>query len=131
MTRGLNKVMLIGNLGRDPDLRYTPSGQAVASFSLASSRNWVTSDGTRRDATEWFDIVAWGPLAEICKQHLVKGSRVYIEGRLKTRNWTDSDGQRHSQIEVVANEMIMLDNRGSARPKQRSPEDRGAGGESA
>jgi len=114
MTRGLNKVMLIGNLGRDPELRYTPSGRPVVSFSLAATRNWVTADGTRREATEWFDIVAWGGLAEICQQHLVKGSRVYIEGRLKTREWADRDGQRHSRVEVVANEMIMLDNRGSA-----------------
>lgn len=113
MTRGLNKVMLIGNLGRDPDLRYTPSGRPVVTFSLASSRNWVTADGTRRDATEWFDIVAWGRLAEICKQYLAKGSRVYVEGRLKTHEWSDKHGQRQSRVEVVANEMIMLDTRSS------------------
>ena len=115
MTRGLNKVMLIGNLGRDPELRYTPSGRPVVTFSLASSRNWVTADGTRRDSTEWFDIVAWGRLAEICKQYLVKGSRVYVEGRLKTREWADKNGQRQSRVEVVANEMIMLDPRSSGQ----------------
>lgn len=125
MTRGLNKVMLIGNLGRDPELRYTPSGRPVVSFSLASTRNWVTADGARREATEWFDIVAWGGLAEICQQHLVKGSRVYIEGRLKTREWADKDGQKHWRVEVVANEMIMLDNRGSALSNETDREQNG------
>jgi single-strand DNA-binding protein len=111
MGRGLNKVMLIGNLGRDPEMRYTPSGKPVTSFSLASSRSWVSSDGQRREETEWFNVVAWGNLAEICNQHLARGQQVYIEGRLQTRSWEDSNGQRHFRTEVVANEMIILGRR--------------------
>lgn len=111
MGRGLNKVMLIGNLGRDPEMRYTPSGKPVTSFSLASSRSWVSSDGERREETEWFNVVAWGNLAEICNQHLARGQQVYIEGRLQTRSWEDNNGQRHFRTEVVANEMIILGNR--------------------
>lgn len=111
MGRGLNKVMLIGNLGRDPEMRYTPSGKPVTSFSLASSRTWVSSDGERREETEWFNVVAWGNLAEICNQHLGRGQQVYVEGRLQTRSWEDNNGQRHFRTEVVANEMIILGNR--------------------
>jgi single-strand DNA-binding protein len=111
MGRGLNKVMLIGNLGRDPEMRYTPSGKPVTSFSLASSRSWVSSDGERREETEWFNVVAWGNLAEICNQHLARGQQVYIEGRLQTRSWEDDNGQRHFRTEVVANEMIILGHR--------------------
>jgi len=111
MGRGLNKVMLIGNLGRDPEMRYTPSGKPVTSFSLASSRSWVSSDGERREETEWFNVVAWGNLAEICNQHLARGQQVYIEGRLQTRSWEDGNGQRHFRTEVVANEMIILGKR--------------------
>ena len=113
MSRGLNKVMIIGRLGRDPEMRYTPSGRPVTTFSVATSRSWNTSDGERRSETEWFNIVAWGSLAEICNQYLVKGQQVYIEGRLQTRNWEDSDGNKHSSVEVVANEMIMLGDRRS------------------
>ena len=111
MGRGLNKVMIIGNLGRDPEMRYTPSGKPVTSFSLASSRSWVSSDGERREETEWFNVVAWGNLAEICNQHLNKGQQVYIEGRLQTRSWEDDNGQRHFRTEVVANEMVILGSR--------------------
>jgi single-strand DNA-binding protein len=111
MGRGLNKVMIIGNLGRDPEMRYTPSGKPVTSFSLASSRSWVSSDGERREETEWFNVVAWGNLAEICNQHLSKRQQVYIEGRLQTRSWEDGNGQRHFRTEVVANEMIILGSR--------------------
>jgi single-strand DNA-binding protein len=111
MSRGLNKVMIIGNLGRDPEMRYTPSGRPVTSFSVASSRTWNTSDGERHTETEWFNVVAWGNLAEICKQYLTKGQRVYVEGRLQTRRWEDAQGNKHSATEIVANEMIMLDER--------------------
>ncbi len=111
MSRGLNKVMLIGRLGRDPEMRYTPSGRPVTSFSLATSRTWNTSDGERRTETEWFNIVAWGSLAEICKNFLTKGQQVYIEGRLQTRHWDDAEGNKHSAVEVVANEMIILGDR--------------------
>jgi len=111
MGRGLNKVMLIGNLGRDPEMRYTPSGRAVTAFSLACRRSWVTSAGERREATEWFNVVSWGNLAEICNQYLRKSSKVYVEGRLQTRRWENAEGQTCYRTEVVANEMIMLDSR--------------------
>ncbi len=108
MSRGLNKVMLIGHLGRDPEMRYTPSGRPVTTFSLATSRSWNTSDGQRRTATEWFNIVAWGNLAEICKKYLHKGQQVYIEGRLQTRKWQDKEGNRRTTVEVVAYDMVIL-----------------------
>ena len=111
MSRGLNKVMVIGHLGRDPEMRYTPSGRPVTTFTVAVSRSWNTADGERRSETEWFNIVAWGSLAEICKQHLTKGQVVYIEGRLQTRHWDDNEGNKHTSVEVVANEMIMLSER--------------------
>ena len=109
--RGLNKVMIIGRLGRDPEMRYTPSGRPVTTFSVATSRTWNTAEGERRTETEWFNVVAWGSLAEICKQYLTKGSQVYIEGRLQTRHWEDNEGVKHTSIEVIANEMIMLGER--------------------
>jgi len=111
MSRGLNKVMVIGHLGRDPEMRYTPSGRPVTTFTVAVSRTWNTADGERRSETEWFNIVAWGNLAEICKQYLHKGQQVYIEGRLQTRQWEDKEGQKHKNVEVVANEMMMLGDR--------------------
>ena len=114
MRRGLNKVMLIGNLGRDPEMRFTPSGKPVTSFSLATNRNWVSADGERHDETEWFNVVAWGNLAEICNQHLSKGQKAYVEGRLQTRSWEDENGQKHFRTEVVANEMVIL----TGRPEQ-------------
>lgn len=100
--------MIIGNMGRDPEMRYTPSGKPVTSFSLASSRSWVTPDGERREETEWFNVVAWGGLAEICNQKLFKSQQVYIEGRLQTRSWEDESGQRHFRTEIVASDMIIL-----------------------
>jgi len=111
MTRGLNKVLLIGRLGQDPEMRYTPSGRPVTSFSLSTSRSWTSADGERREETEWFNIVAWGNLAEICSQHLGKGQQVYIEGRLQTRGWEDDTGKKHFRTEVVASEMIILGGR--------------------
>lgn len=111
MSRGLNKVMIIGHLGRDPEMRYTPSGRPVTTFSVATSRSWNTSDGERRSETEWFNVVAWGSLAEICKQYLNKGQQVYIEGRLQTRRWEDDEGNRRTTVEVVAKEMVMLGER--------------------
>jgi single-strand DNA-binding protein len=109
MARGLNKVMIIGNLGRDPEMRYTPNGTPVTSFSVAVGRSWTTPDGERKEATEWFNVVAWRELAEICNQYLRKGGRVYIEGSLQTRSWEDQNGQRHFRTELVADQMIMLD----------------------
>ncbi len=114
MSRGLNKVMIIGNLGRDPEMRYTPSGRPVTTFSVATSRNWNSNDGEKHTETEWFNIVTWGALAEICKQHLTKGQQVYIEGRLQTRRWDDTDNVKHTSVEIVANEMMILGNRRDA-----------------
>jgi single-strand DNA-binding protein len=111
MTRGLNKVMIIGRVGRDPEMRYTPSGRPVTTFSVGTSRSWNTSDGERRTETEWFNVVSWSNLAEICKQYLSKDQLVYIEGRLQTRSWEDQDGNKRSATEIVASEMIMLDER--------------------
>lgn len=111
MARGLNKVMIIGHLGRDPEMRYTPSGRPVTSFSVATSRSWTSAEGERREETEWFNVVAWGNLAEICNQHLSKGQQVYVEGRLQTRGWEDETGKKHFRTELVANEMIILGDR--------------------
>ena len=111
MARGLNKVMLIGNLGRDPEMRYTPNGKPVTAFSVAVNRSWTTAEGERREDTEWFNVVAWGELAERSNKFLRKGDRVYIEGRLQTRSWEGADGQKHSRTEVVVNELLMLDGR--------------------
>jgi single-strand DNA-binding protein len=111
MGRGLNKVIIIGYVGRDPEMRYTPSGRPVTSFSVATSRTWVSAEGERREETEWFNVVAWGNLAEICKAHLTKSQQVYVEGRLQTRGWEDESGKKHFRTELVANEMILLGDR--------------------
>lgn len=111
MSRSLNKVMVIGRLGRDPEMRYTPSGRPVTTFSVGTSRVWNTAEGEKKSETEWFNVVAWSNLAEICKQYLTKGQLVYVEGRLQTRHWEDSEGNKHNTVEIVANEMIMLDDR--------------------
>ena len=108
MNRGLNKVMIIGNLGHDPEMRYTPSGRPVTTFSVAASRSWNTADGERHTDTEWFNVVTWGNLAEICKQYLTKGQQVYVEGRLQTRSWEDKDGQKRYTTELVANQVTSL-----------------------
>ncbi len=124
MSRGLNKVMIIGNLGRDPEMRYTPSGRPVTTFSVAVSRSWKSSNGEHRSETEWFKIVAWGKLAEICKEYLNKGQQVYIEGRLQTREWEDKEGQQRTTVEVVANEMTMLgDRREKSQNDENPPQD--------
>ncbi len=111
MARGLNKVMIIGHLGRDPEMRYTPNGRPVTSFSVATTRTWTSAEGERREETEWFNVVAWGNLAEICKARLAKNQQVYVEGRLQTRGWEDEDGKKHFRTELVANEMILLGDR--------------------
>ncbi len=112
--RGLNRVQIIGNLGRDPEMRYTPNGKPVTSFTVAVTRTWVRPEGERAEKTEWFNIVAWDRLAEICSQYLTKGSHVYVEGRLETRSWEAEDVQKHYRTEIIANEMIILDRRGRA-----------------
>jgi len=115
MARSLNKVMLIGNLGRDPEVRYTPSGVAVATFTIATNESWRDQDGNTQERTEWHNIVAWRKLAEICGEWLKKGKKVYIEGRLQTRSYDDKNtGTKRYMTEIVADNMIMLDSRGSA-----------------
>lgn len=109
MTRGLNKVMIIGHLGRDPEMRFTSGGRPVASFSVATTRGWTNNEGTRQEETEWFHVVTWGGLAELCKKRLHKGSQVYVEGRLQTRRWEGPDGEHHYRTELVAQELIFLD----------------------
>lgn len=110
---GLNKVMIIGHLGRDPEMRYTPSGSPVTSFSVAVSRNWKSRDGEAREETEWFNVNCWDKLAEIANQYLTKGKQVYIEGRLRTHSWDDkTTGEKKYRTEVVATDMTMLGSRG-------------------
>lgn len=112
MAKDLNKVMLTGHLGADPEMRYTPQGSAVTTFRVASGRTWKSSDGQQHDDTEWFRIVSWDKLAEICNQYLTKGTRVYVEGRLQTRKWTGQDGQERYTTEVIAQDMIILSPKG-------------------
>jgi single-strand DNA-binding protein len=107
----LNKVMLIGRLGKDPEVRYTPDGSAVANFSLATSETWNDKSGTKQERTEWHNIVAWGKLADLAKRYLSKGRQVYIEGRIRTREWDDKDGNKRRTTEVMANQMVLLGSR--------------------
>ncbi len=114
MARGINKVILIGNLGRDPEIRYTPSGNAVANVAIATSESWKDrNSGERQERTEWHRVVFFSRLAEIVEQYLKKGSKVYVEGRLQTRSW-EQDGVKRYSTEIVANDMQMLDSRGEA-----------------
>ena len=116
MARSLNRVQLIGNLTRDPELRYTPNGNAVCSFSIATNRNWKTDTGEKREEVDFHRIVAWNKLAELCSQFLVKGRKTYVEGRLSTRTWTGQDGTQKTTTEVVIDDMILLDSKGGASP---------------
>lgn len=111
MARSLNKVTLIGNLTRDPDLRYTPAGTAVCTIGLATNRQWVTESGEKKEDAEFHRLVAWNKLAEICSQLLKKGRKIYVEGRLQTRNWTAQDGGARTTTEIVISDMIILDSR--------------------
>ncbi len=109
--RSLNKCLLIGNLTRDPEMRYTPQGTAVCTFGLATNRTWVTDQGDKKEETEFHRIVAWNKLAELCSQLLFKGRRIYVEGRLQTRQWTGQDGQSRQATEIVIEDMIVLDSK--------------------
>lgn len=111
---GINKVILIGNLGKDPELRYTPGGQAVATFSLATTERWNDKNGQRQDRTEWHNIVVWGKLAELVNQYLKKGRSAYVEGRITTRSWDDRDGVKKYRTEIVANQVQFLGNSNSS-----------------
>jgi single-strand DNA-binding protein len=108
----VNKVILIGNLGRDPELRYTQNGQAVANFTLATNERFSTKDGDKQERTEWHRIVAWGRTGELCAQYLSKGRSVYLEGRLQTREWEDKEGQKRKTTEIVATTVQFLGGRG-------------------
>jgi single-strand DNA-binding protein len=110
--RGVNKVILVGNLGRDPEIRYTRDGTAVANLNLATTETWNDANGQRQERTEWHRVVAWGKLAEIAKEYLGKGRQVYIEGRLQTRSWDDKEGNKRYTTEIKADQMVMLGGRG-------------------
>jgi len=122
---GINKVMLIGRLGRDPELRYTQNGQAVANFTLATSERWTNKSGERGERTEWHRIVVWGRLAEICGEYLSKGRQIFIEGRLQTREWEDREGKKRYTTEIVANEMQMLGSRSESGAADSPPAEEG------
>lgn len=112
--RGVNKVILIGNLGKDPELRYSPSGQAVAKFSLATGSRWKDKEGQWQDRTDWHNIVAFGKTAEICNEYLKKGRQVFIEGRIQTRSYDDRDGNKKWITEIITQSMQMLGRKGEA-----------------
>ncbi|MBN2289584.1 MAG: single-stranded DNA-binding protein [Candidatus Glassbacteria bacterium] len=126
----VNKAILIGNLGGDPELRYTSNNMPVVNFTVATNESWVNKEGVREERTEWHRVIAWGRLAEICNEKLHKGSQVYVEGRIQTRSWEDQSGQKRFVTEIVANEMVILGGRsgegtsqaaGGERKKQASP----------
>ena len=134
---GVNKVILIGNLGGDPEVRYTPSGAAVVNVNLATNESWTDRSGERQERTEWHRLVLWSKLAEIAGQYLSKGSKVFVEGRLQTRSWDDQSGQKRYTTEVVVNDLQMLDGRGeggapggppASGPPPGGPAEGGAGG---
>jgi len=124
----VNKVILVGNVGRDPELRYTQSGQPVASFSIATNERFKDRDGNWKDRTEWHRIVAWARLAEICGEYLKKGSPVYIEGRIQTRDWEDKEGNKRQTTEIVALSMQMLGRRGEGGGGGSMGDDQSSGG---
>ena len=127
-SRSVNKVTLIGNLGKDPELRYTSSGVAVASFSVATNESWKDPEGNTQERTQWHNIVAWRKLAEICGEYLKKGGKIYLEGRLQYRNYDDKNGVKRSVTEIVMDEMVMLDSRGGGGAAAAAPSaDAGSG----
>jgi single-strand DNA-binding protein len=117
----LNRAQIIGNVTRDPELRNTATGQSVCNFGVATNQVWTDAQGQKQQRAEFHNIVAWAKLAEICKQYLTKGRKIYVEGRLQTREWETQDGQKRRTTEIVAENMIMLD-RGPANPPTRQPE---------
>jgi len=123
----VNKVILVGNLGRDPELRYTPGGQAVANFSLATTERFSNKAGERQERTEWHRIVAWGRTGEICAQYLAKGRSVYVEGRIQSREWEDKEGQKRTTTEIVANTVQFLGGRGEGGSSGSPPSGDGGG----
>lgn len=125
----LNRATILGNLTRDPEMRQTPSGQSVCTFAVATNRTWNDATGTKQEATEFHNVVAWGKLAEICSQYLSKGKKVYVEGRLQTRDWDGQDGIKRYRTEIVSENLIILDRAGSAStsspfvPPKAAPQD--------
>ncbi len=126
----VNKVILVGNLGRDPELRYTQGGQGVCNFTLATNEQWKDRDGNPQERVEWHRIVVWGKVGENCAQYLQKGRSVYVEGRLQTREWEDKDGKKRQTTEIVAQTVQFLGGRGEGAPRGASPppSDNGGGG---
>ena len=122
MSRSVNRATLIGNLGKDPELRYTSSGVAVATFSVATSESWKDQDGNQKEQTQWHNLVAWRKLAEVCSEYLKKGSKVYIEGRIQYRTYDGKDGVKRYVTEIVIDQLVMLDSRAAAQ----TPEEPGA-----
>ncbi len=123
----LNKIMIIGNLGSEPEMRFTPRGNPVTSFSVATNRVYTTPDGERKEETEWFNVVTWGRLAEQCNQFITKGRLIYVEGRLHTHTWEGQDGQKRSRTEVAANKVTFLDKRAAAPLPEEPIEEAGSG----
>lgn len=119
----LNRAQIVGNLTRDPEMRYTPNGQAVTSFSVATNRRWRDKDGNNQEQTEFHNIVAWAKLAEIANQYLKKGNKVYVEGRLQTRSWEGQDGAKRNRTEIVAENMIFLTPKGATEQTDNVPSD--------
>src|SRR5262245_63243816 len=120
----VNKVILIGRLGQNPELRYTPSGMAVANFSVATNETWTDKSGQKQERTEWHRVVVWAKLAELCNQYLTKGRQVYVEGRIQTREWTDKEGGKRYTTEVIANQVVFLSGGpggGAGRPRAGEP----------
>lgn len=114
-SRSVNKVILIGNLGQDPELKYTSAGVAVATFTLATNESWKDQDGNMQERTQWHNLVAWRKLAEICGEHLKKGSKIFVEGRLQYRTYDDKNGVKRYVTEIVLDQMMMLDSRSSSQ----------------
>ncbi|HZH02694.1 MAG TPA: single-stranded DNA-binding protein [Myxococcaceae bacterium] len=117
MAGGVNRAILVGNLGADPEVRFTPGGQAVANFRIATSESWNDKNGQKQERTEWHRIVVWGKLAELCGEYLAKGRQCYVEGRLQTREWTDKENKKNYTTEVVANNVVFLGGRDGAGPR--------------
>ena len=119
----LNKVMIIGNVGSEPEMRFTPAGKPVTTFSVATNHNYTSPEGERKEETEWFTVVAWNRLAEQCNQFLTKGRLIYSEGRLHTRKWEGQDGQKHYRTEVIASRVSFLDKKGTPSVEGEKPEE--------
>ncbi|MEE9285896.1 MAG: single-stranded DNA-binding protein [Dehalococcoidia bacterium] len=124
---GLNKIMIIGNVGNDPEMRYTPNGKPMTTFRLATSRYYTTSDGDRRQDTEWFSVVTWDKLAELVSQFLTKGRRAYVEGRLRSRTWEGQDGVPRFRNEIIANQVLFLDRQPVEQGGEEDVQEAGAG----